>query len=152
MIPDSTLLENKKARMRYTTLETYQSGIELAGHEVKALRAKHGSLDGARVIVRGGEAYIVGMTIPPYQVANTPKSYDPEKTRRLLLKKSEIADLSEAEAKKGLTVVPLSVYNGRSYIKVRVAIVRGKGKTDRREDLKKEEADKEASRALKRTI
>lgn len=150
MKPDTVLIENKKAHMRFTLLETYSAGIELTGGETKALRNKHGSLDGARVIVRGGEAYIVGMTIPPYQATNTAESYDPERTRRLLLKKQEIAALSEAESKKGLTTVPIDVYNNR-YIKVRVAIVRGKGKADRREDLKRQEAKKDIARALKRS-
>ncbi len=150
MAGESRLLENKKARLRYEILESFQAGLELIGSEVKALRSKLGSLDGSRVLVRGGEAYIVGMTIPPYQVANTAASYDPEHTRRLLLKKSEIAQLLDAEAKKGLTVVPLEVYNAGRYIKVRVAIVRGKGKFDKREDLKKADAKREAARLLKR--
>ncbi|MCI0597463.1 SsrA-binding protein SmpB [Candidatus Parcubacteria bacterium] len=145
------LIENKKAKLRCTVLETYSAGMELTGSEVKALRAKMGSLDGARVVVRGGEAYLVGATIPPYQTANVEKGYDPARTRRLLLKKDEIAALADAESKKGLTTVPLEVYNER-YIKVRVGIVRGKGKGDRREELKKKEADKEAARALKRKL
>lgn len=149
MKPDALLLENKKARMRYTLVETYSAGLELSGTEVKALRSKHGSLDGARVVVRGGEAYLVGMTIPPYQASNTLKSYEPDRTRRLLLKKSEIAELADAESKKGLTVVPLSLYNNR-YVKVQVAIVRGKGKADRREDLKRQDDKRDMDRALKR--
>ncbi len=145
----SILLENKKARLRFQVLETYSAGIELSGAETKSLRSKHGSLEGARVIVRGGEAYLVGATIPPYQAKNTPESYDPERSRRLLLKKSEIAELAEGESKKGLTIVPLEVYNNR-YIKVRVALVKGKGKADKREDLKKRDAKREAERVLKR--
>ncbi len=145
---DTILIENKKARLRFAVLETYSAGIELTGAEAKSLRAKNGSLDGARVIVRGGEAYISGMTIPPYQAANTVKGYDPERPRRLLLKKTEIADLLAADSKKGLTTVPLEVYNNR-YIKVRVAVVRGKGKSDKREDLKKKDAKREADRVLK---
>lgn len=144
------LIENKKARMKYAVLETFSAGLELTGVETKALRGKLGSLDGARVVVRGGEAYLVGMTIPPYQAANTPKDYDPERPRRLLLKKSEIAQLSEGEEKKGLTSVPLEVYNNK-YLKVRVAIVKGKGKADRREDIKKREADIDIRRAMKRS-
>lgn len=143
------LLENKKVRMRYTVLETYQAGLELIGSEAKALRSKLGSLDGSRVIVRDGEAYLVGVTIPPYQAANTPETYDPERTRRLLLNKKEIADLAEAEDKKGLTIVPIEVYNAGRYIKVRVAIVRGKGKVDKREDLKKKDAEREIGRVLR---
>ncbi len=144
------LLENKKARLRFSILETFQAGLELSGGEVKALRDKHGKLDGARVIVRAGEAYLVGASIPPYQAVNTPTGYDSERTRRLLLNKKEIAELAEAEARKGLTVVPLEVYNAGRYIKVRVAIVRGKGKEDKREDMKKKDADREAQRALRR--
>lgn len=145
----STLIENKKARLRFETLETYQAGLELFGHEVKSLRQKLGSLEGARVVVRGGEAFLVGMTIPPYQQANTPKEYDPERPRRLLLSRKEIAEMLDAESKKGLTVVPFEVYNNGRYVKARVNIVRGKSKADRREDIKRLEAKKEAERALR---
>ncbi|HQU07638.1 MAG: SsrA-binding protein [Parcubacteria group bacterium 21-54-25] len=144
-----SLIEYKKAGLRYETLETFEAGVELTGVEVKALRKKMGSLDGARVVVRGGEAFISGMTIPPYQAANTPKGYDPERARRLLLTKREIAELAGADAKKGLTLVPLSMYNAHRLIKAKIAIVRGKGKADKREDLKKREAAREAERALK---
>ncbi|KND47001.1 MAG: SsrA-binding protein [Parcubacteria bacterium C7867-004] len=144
-----SLIENKKAGLRFEILETFTAGLELAGHEVKALRAKHGALNGARVIVRGAEAYIVGMTVPPYQAANTPASYDPERTRKLLLKKSEIAELLDAESKKGLTVVPLEVYNAGRYLKVKVAIVRGKNKADKRESMKRLEDKKDADRLMR---
>lgn len=144
-----TLVEYKKALLKFAPLETYSAGLELLGTEVKSLRNKLGSLDGARVVVRGGEAFIVGMTIPAYQVANTAKGYDPERARRLLLKKSEVAELLAAEAKKGLTIIPLEVYTSRSLIKARVAIVRGKGKSDKREDLKKKDAERDMGRVLK---
>lgn len=150
MADSGILIENKKAKMRYTLVEAFSAGIELSGSETKSLRGKHGSLDGSRIIVRGGEAYLVGMTIPPYQGgANAPKAYDPEHPRRLLLKKDEIAQIAEAETKKGLTSVPFEVYNNR-YIKVRIGIVRGKGKTDRREELKKKDADRDIERVMKR--
>ncbi len=145
---DTLLIENKKARLKFAVLETYSAGVELTGAETKSLRAKQGSLDGSRIVIRAGEAFLVGATVPPYQVANTPKDYDPMRTRRLLLSKAEIAELSSAEEKKGLTIVPLEMYNNR-YVKVRVAIVRGKGKTDKREDLKKKDAKREAERVLK---
>ncbi len=144
-----TLIEYKKAFLKYAPLETFQAGIELVGHEVKALRAKLGSLDGARVVVRGGEAWLLGATIPAYQVKNTPKEYDPERARRLLLKKQEIVALADAEGKKGLTIVPLEVYNNKRLIKVKVAIVRGKGNADKREDIKKRDASREQERLLK---
>ena len=145
-----TLVENKTARLRYALLETYAAGLELLGTEVKAVRARLGSLDGARVVVRGGEAFLVGATIPPFQAANAPRGYDPERARRLLLAKKEIAALAAAEAKKGLTVVPIELYSGGRNVKARIAVARGKGKTDRREDLKRRDALREAARALKR--
>jgi SsrA-binding protein len=145
-----TLLENKKVHLRYSVLETFQAGLELTGGETKSLRGKLGSLEGSRVVVRAGEAYLVGATIPPYQTANTSVAYDPERTRRLLLKKKEIIELAEAEARKGLTIVPIEVYNAGRYIKVRVAIVRGKGKADKREDLKKKTDERESAREAKR--
>ncbi len=145
----ASLIENKKARLRFEVRETLQAGIELHGYEVKSVRAKLGSLDGSRVLVRGAEAFLVGMAIPPYQMANAPKGYDPERPRRLLLKKAEISDLLDADSTKGLTLVPLEVYNAGRYLKVRVAIVRGKKKEDKREDMKRDEAKKEAARALR---
>lgn len=144
-----TLVEYKKALLKYAPLESFAAGLELSGTEVKALRNKLGSLDGARVVVRGGEAFIVGMTIPPYQAANAAKSYDPERARRLLLNRKEIAELYAAESKKGLTIIPLEVYTAGRFVKARIAIVRGKGKSDKREDLKKKTALRETARELK---
>jgi SsrA-binding protein len=144
-----TLVEYKKAFLKYAPLESFAAGLELFGTEVKALRNKLGSLDGSRVVVRDGEAYIIGMTIPAYQIANTAKSYDPERSRRLLLAKREIAELAAAEAKKGLTIIPIEVYTSGRFVKARIAIVRGKGKSDRREDLKKRDALRETGRILK---
>ena len=144
-----TLIEYKKAFLKYAPIESFSAGVELSGQEVKSLRNKLGSMDGSRVVVRGGEAFIVGMTIPAYQVMNAPKSYDPEKTRKLLLTKKEIVYLYAIESKKGLTIVPLEVYTSEGLIKVRIAVVRGKGKKDRREDLKKRDAMRETGRVLK---
>ena len=142
----ATLIENKKVHLRFSILETYSAGLELSGSEVKALRFKQGSLEGSRILVRGGEAYLVGATVPPYQAANTPDTYEAEKPRRLLLNKKEIAEISDVESKKGLTVVPLEVYNAGRYIKLRIATVKGKGKADKREDLKRATDMREAER------
>lgn len=146
----TTLVEYKKAGLKFEKLESFSAGIELTGGEVKALRQKTASMDGARVVVRGGEAWLVGVTIPPYQAKNAAKEYDPERARRLLLTKNELRRLAEAEAKKGLTVVPFELYTKGALVKVRLAIVRGKGKADRREDLKRREGEREAARVLKR--
>lgn len=141
-----SLLENKKAKIRFSVLESYSAGMELLGSEVKALRQKHGSLEGARIVVRGGEAYMVGASIPPYQPTNTPDTYDAERPRKLLLSKKELRELVKAEETKGLTIVPLEVYNTKRLLKLRLAVVRGKGKADRREDIKRHDAMREAER------
>ena len=143
------LIGYKKAFLKFTPIESFAAGLELTGQEVKSLRGKLGSLDGARVVVRGGEAFIVGMTIPAYQASNAPKSYDPERARRLLLTKKEVEYLYAVESKKGLTIVTLEVYTSKRLIKMRIAIVRGKRKEDRREDLKKRDALRETGRILK---
>jgi SsrA-binding protein len=102
------------------------------------------------VVVRGGEAYLVGATIPPYQPHNTPESYEPDRTRKLLLSKKQILTLFERGEQKGLTIVPLSVYDAHDRIKCEIALVRGKKKFDKRETLKRREADRDISRSLKR--
>lgn len=145
------LIAYKKAGLKYAVVESLSAGVELTGAEVKTLRSKQGSLDGSRVIIRGGEAFIVGLSIPPYQQNNTPAGYEPERPRRLLLKKAEIAHLADEEAKKGLTIVPLEMYNAGRYVKARIAVVRGKGKSDKREDLKRKDAKREMDRAMKAT-
>lgn len=144
-----TLIENKKAGLKYEFLEEFSAGIELLGLETKSLRARNGSLESARVLVRGGEAYLVGATIPPVQIQNAPEEYDPARVRRLLLSRKEILVLDEAEAKKGLTIVPISVYTKGRFIKLRLAIGRGKVKTDKREAIKEREAKIEIGRALR---
>ncbi|HYF10023.1 MAG TPA: SsrA-binding protein SmpB [Candidatus Paceibacterota bacterium] len=143
------LLRHKKAHLNYEILEQFEAGIELEGGEVKSLRAHQGSLEGARAAVRGGEAYLIGATIPPYQPKNTAKDYDPERPRRLLLHKKELAELLGAESRKGLTIVPISMYNKGRKVKVAIAIVRGKKKFDKREDLKKRDTDRDIQRTLK---
>lgn len=143
------LLRHKKASLNYEILEQFEAGIELLGYEVKSVRVHQGSLEGARAAVRGGEAFLIGATIPAYQPANTPKEYDPERPRRLLLNKKELEEILGAESRKGLTVVPISMYNKGRKVKVAIAIVRGKKKFDKREDLKKRDTDREMQRTLK---
>jgi SsrA-binding protein len=143
----STLIDYAKARFDYEVLESFEAGIELLGLEVKSLKLKHGSLEGSYILVKGGEAFLQGMLISPYQEKNTPKNYEPRRTRRLLLSRKEIASL--ANAAKGLTVVPISVYLKKNLIKVQVAIVRGKKKHDKRASIMRRESDREMERAMK---
>src|SRR6185503_656695 len=144
-----SLIENDRAGFDYELLEKMEAGLELHGFEVKSLRAKLGSLKGARVVARGGEAYLVGASIPAWQIKNAPKTYDPERTRRLLLKKSEIAHISSAEAQKGLTIVPLSVYDKGRNLKLSLAIARGKKKQDKRRTIQARDEKRRIERTLK---
>lgn len=148
--PMTTLIENKKVFFNYEILEKFEAGLELKGFEVKALRNKQGSILGARVIIRGGEAYLVGMNLPPYQPQNTPKDYDPQRTRRLLLSKKEIKYLTGKGEERGLTIVPTSVYTKGRRIKTEIAIARGKKKYDKRQKIKEREDKRKMERILKR--
>lgn len=143
------LVQNKKIHFNYEILERYEAGIELLGVEVKSLRAGRGSLEGSHVTVRGGEAYLIGATIQPYQAGNLLKGYEATRNRRLLLTKDEIAELSAQESKKGLTIVPVSVYTKGRKLKVEIAVVRGKKTHDKRETLKKRESERDIMREIK---
>lgn len=143
-------IDSRKAHFNYSIEETFEAGIELMGHEVKSIKNSHGNINSAFCIVRGGEAYIVGMHIPPYQINNTDPAYDPDRTRRLLLSKKEIKKLADKDATKGLTLVPVSLYSKGRYIKVSIAVARGKKVYDKREVIKKRESDREISREYKR--
>lgn len=145
----SSYAENRKARFNYEVLEKYEAGIELLGTEVKSVRDGQMSLEGAFVIVRGGETYLINANIPPYQAKNTPKDYDPLRNRKLLLTKKEIAELAGNEKNKSLTIVPISVYNKGRKIKVEIALVKGKKKFDKRETLKKRDTDREIRREIR---
>ncbi len=145
----SALIENRKAKFNYEILEKFEGGIELFGYEVKALKSKRGSLEGAFVVARGGEVYLLGAHIPPYQPANTPKEYDPYRNRKILLTKKEITELADKEKATGLTIVPISLYIKGRKIKIEIAVAKGKKKFDKRESIKKRDLEKELGRRLK---
>ncbi|MFH1472942.1 MAG: SsrA-binding protein SmpB [bacterium] len=142
------LADNSKARFNYELLKTFSAGLKLEGHEVKSVRSGKMSLAGSYITVRGDEAFLLGASVAPYQPKNTPKNYEPDRTRKLLLSKSEIAELAVAESTKGLTVVPLSVYNKGRFLKLDLAIARGKKKFDKRESIKKRDTEREIRRKL----
>ncbi len=144
------LIENKRARFDFQLLKEFEAGIELLGTEVKALRGKRGNLAGAHVLVRGGEAFLVGASIPAYQAANVPETYNPERVRRLLLTKKELAELAGADTQQGLTLVPLSLYNKNRKLKLGFALARGKKKRDKRETIKERETKRSIERQMKR--
>ena len=145
-----TLAENRKAHHDYQILETLEAGLVLNGQEVKAIRQGKLQLAGSFVSFRGDELFLLGATIPPYQPKNAPSNYDPERARKLLLKKGELRSLYGRAKQEGLTFVPLRVYTSNAKLKLAFGIARGKKKGDKRELLRKREAQREMERALKR--
>lgn len=146
----SSLIDNKRVRFDFEILKEFEAGIELLGIEVKAIRAKRASLAGARVLVRGGEAFLVGATIQPYQSENTPDTYEPDRVRRLLLSKKELSELAGADVAKGLTLVPISLYNKQRRLKLSFGLARGKKQKDKRETIKERETKITIERSMKR--
>jgi len=138
---------NKKAYFNYEILETVVAGIELLGFEAKSVKLGRFDLTGSRAVIRGGEAYLVGATIHPFQMKNAPQGYDPVRTRRLLLKREEIARL-EGKMNEGLTLVPLKSYNIRGFVKVEFGLGKGRKKADKREAIKKREMAREVRERL----
>ncbi len=143
------LLDNKKARFDYEILETFEAGLELRGWEVKSLKNKRGSLSGAHAIIRGGEIYIVGFNIPPYQAKNLPANYEEDRTLRLLLRKKEIKYLTGKLAQKRLTLTPIMVYIKGNKVKIKIGLAKGKRKYEKREKLKQKESKRRIERVLK---
>jgi SsrA-binding protein len=148
-ITDMAPADNRKARYDYEVLEKLEAGIELLGMEVRSIRTNTVKLDGAYVGIRGGEAFLLQAGIPPYQPANTPADYDPLRPRKLILTKKEIRALADIESVKGLTIVPLRVYNKGKKVKIEIAVVRGKKQFDKRAAIQKRETDRDMRRTLK---
>jgi len=144
-----TLVTNKKAQYQYEFLEKFKAGIVLKGQEVKSIKAGRMTLGGSFVVLKENEVFLIGANIPPYQPKNAPPDYEPQRSRKLLLKKLEIKKLIGKAKQKGLTIVPLRVYTERGKIKVEFGIARGKKKFDKREKIKKREVEREIKRALK---
>jgi SsrA-binding protein len=140
---------NKRAHFDHELLDQYEAGIVLLGTEVKSVRNNRVKLDGAYVVVRGGEALLVGASIPAWQPINTAKSYDPERSRKLLLTQKELDKISLLTDRQGLTAIPLSLYNKGRHIKLSFAIARGKKQADKRETIKKRDVKREIERTLK---
>lgn len=145
----ATLAVNKRARFDYQILETFEAGLVLAGYEVKSIKTGHISLQGAFVIIKDDEAFLLNAFVPPYQPKNTPLDYDPSRTRKLLLHKSEIKALIGKSKQQGLTLAPLRVYTKHGKIKLEFGLAKGKKKIDKRQQIAKREAKRKIDRAIR---
>jgi SsrA-binding protein len=138
---------NRKARHEYEVLETVEAGIELKGPEVKSIRAGNVSFQDAHARVDRGQIWLHSLHVSPYEQANR-FNVDPVRPRRLLLNKQEIRRLAAKVEEKGLTLVPLDLHFTRGFVKVTLAVARGRKLHDKREALKRKEQDREARRAV----
>lgn len=145
------IAKNKQLSHDFKILEEFEAGLVLSGAEVKSIKTGHISLKGSFISIKNGQAYIKNLHIPIYQKASlsSKKNYNPDADRRLLLTKKEIIYLSNKTDEKGLTIMPISVYTTRRLIKVKIALVKGKKKFDKREDIKKRDIKRDILRKLK---
>lgn len=142
------LANNKKAFHDYFIEKKYEAGLELQGSEVKSIKQGKVSIKESFVGDRNGEMYIYGMHVTPFKEAYDQK-IDPTRTRKLLLHKKEIDTLIGKKTQDGYTIVPLSVYEKNGLVKMEIALAKGKKLYDKRESIKKKEADRRIDRALK---
>ena len=140
---------NRKARHQYHILESWEAGLVLTGSEVKALREGNASLSDAFARVEEGEAWLYNLHIGAYGPSG-PQAHEFKRRRKLLLHRQEIRRLIGKVEQAGLTLIPLEVYFRNGVAKLKLALARGKRVRDRREDIKRREADREADRARKR--
>jgi SsrA-binding protein len=142
--------ENRQARFQYEILETYEAGIELVGTEIKSIRAGKVNLRDGFALLRNGEALLLNVHISPHNTASQFFNHDPRRTRKLLLHRKEIRKLIGQVEQQGLTLVPLRMYFKRGWVKVVIALVRGKKLHDKREDSRRRDDQREMQRAMKR--
>lgn len=142
------LATNKRARYDYEISDTYEAGMVLLGHEVKSIKTGHISLKGSFVTIKKNtnkkipEFYLTNAHIPLYKSANQNIAYNPERPRKLLLHKKQIAHLIGKKQEQGLTLVPLKIYTKHNLIKLAFGIGKGKKKHDKREAIKKRDTDR----------
>ena len=148
--PDSkkVIARNKKALHDYHVIESLEAGLVLTGPEVKSIRAGRASLAESYANIDGGEVWVYDMHVSPYDPASRWNT-DPTRPRKLLLRAKEIRKLIGASKEKGLTLVPLDLYLSGGYVKVTLALARGKRLFDKREDLKRKAAQREIEKAVK---
>ncbi len=144
------ITKNKKLFHDFEVLETYDAGLELFGYEVKAVKGGQIKIDGAYILFKQNEAFLVGAHIAPWRFKAPDAGYDPYRRRRLLLKRKEIDYLNGKSTVQGLTVKPISVYTTESgLLKLELGVMRGKKKFDKRETIKQRELSRESRQALK---
>jgi SsrA-binding protein len=147
-VSQKPIVENRRARHDYHVVERVEAGVQLLGTEVKSLRDRQANLQRAYGEIRDGEAWLVGAHIAEYGHGNI-ANHDPDRPRKLLLKRREIDSLQGKVREKGLTLVPMRLYFKDGRVKVELALARGKEVRDKRRDIAKRDAEREIERAVK---
>lgn len=142
---------NRRAHHKYQILDRFEAGIKLTGPEVKSVKGGRMKLERAFVKIQGSEAYLVNAHIPPYPFARQ-EDYDPTRSRKLLLHKKEIINLKSKMEQRNLTIVPLSCYTKRNFLKLELGLAKGKKRWKKREVKKKKDLERELERELKESI
>lgn len=141
--------ENRKARFSYEVIDTFEAGLALTGTEVKSLRGGHANIAESYASMEGGELWLINSYLPEYLQANR-FNHEPRRRRKLLMKKKEMAKLSQAVERQGMTMVPLKIYfNDRGRAKLLLALARGKNVADKRQTEKDRDWAREKGRLLK---
>lgn len=143
------LATNKKVYFDYEILEKFEAGIVLLGQEVKTLKTQGVNLAGTYILIKGEEAFWIGAEIPPYQPSNIGAYYNPQRDRKILLKKEEIKYLLGKTKQKGLTLVPIKLYTKKGIIKMELGLGKKKKKVSKKEEIKKREIKREIEREIK---
>ena len=145
---DNQIASNKKAYHDYFIEETFETGLELTGTEVKSLRNGKANLNDSFALIRNGEAFLHNLHISPYDFGNR-QNHDPDRMRKLLLHKKEIGKLFGKIREQGYSFIPLRIYFKNGLVKVELGLAKGKKLYDKREDLKKKDHTREMAQALK---
>ena len=143
------IASNKRARRDYEILETFEAGIVLQGTEVKSLRVGRADLTGSYARIEGNEVWLFDCHIPPYEQRGY-ANHEPKRTRKLLLHRAEIRRLIGKTSRSGLTLIPLKLYFSGGYVKVLIALARGRKKGDKRRVIDDDEARREMRQAVER--
>lgn len=146
---DNTIAFNRKAGFDYFIEEHFEAGLVLEGWEVKSLRAGKINLSDAHVIIKHGEAFLLGSQIQPLQTTCTHYIIDPTRTRKLLLNKKELNRLIGSVERQGYTIIPISLYWKKNHIKIKIALAKGKKEHDKRDTVKAREWQRDRSRLMK---
>ncbi len=144
-----SIVTHKKATLNYDILEKFEGGLELQGSEVKSIRAGRIKFDGSYIIIADDEVFLKNAEISPYQANNIPKDFEPQRLIKILISKKEILQLRHKVEKEGLALIPLSIFNKGTKLKLDFALAKGKKKHDKRQDIKKREDNIEILRVIK---